>query len=74
MSSTNFIGNKLTTPQRLRAIANAPYRDPDALRWIADTLETSFANVHAAVKAVDDVTPHTHQLEQLIAVVAKELR
>ena len=74
MSCTNFIGNKPTIPQRLRAIANSPYRDPDALRWIADTLETTFANVHLAVKAVDDVTPRTTQLEQLITLVAKELR
>ena len=73
MSHTQFFGRP-TIPQRLRALANYPHTEPDVLRWVAATLETNFDNIHLAVKAVDDVTPRTPQLEQLIALVAKELR
>lgn len=74
MSTTNFMGAKPGIPERLRRLANAPYKDPDALRWIADTLESTFADIKHQVNQVDGNQPRTPEMEVLIDLVTKGLR
>ena len=67
--STNFLAPQPGIPARLHRIANTPFRNPDAIKDVANKLSDFLAELTQVAREIDNTTPRGPATEKLNALI-----
>jgi hypothetical protein len=69
--STNFLAPQPGIPARLHRIANTPFRNPDAIKDVADKISDFLAELAQIAREIDNTTPRSPATEKLNAILKR---